>query len=142
MDRLLGKGEAAYDAGADVKGPVSIAVAGTIDLSGAAAPPAEGEAEQSAPKTARLVVIGDSDFASNQLINEFRNRDLFVNAVNWLLGDVEAISVRPGQPRASRLQLTSEQFLEIRYLALFVMPELIAVLGVIAWWQRRRAPGR
>jgi ABC-type uncharacterized transport system involved in gliding motility auxiliary subunit len=142
MDRLLTKGEAAYDAGADLKGPVSIAVAGTIDLSGAAAPAAEGQAEQSAPKTARLVVIGDSDFASNQLINEFRNRDLFVNAVNWLLGDVEAISVRPGQPRASRLQLTSEQFLEIRYLALFVMPELIAVLGVIAWWQRRRAPGR
>jgi ABC-type uncharacterized transport system involved in gliding motility auxiliary subunit len=92
--------------------------------------------------TARLVVIGDSDFASNQLIGEFRNRDLFVNSVNWLLGDVEAISVRPGQARASRLQLSSEQFLEIRYLALFVMPEVIALLGVVAWWQRRRAPGR
>jgi len=140
MDRLLTKGEAEYNAEADVKGPVSVAVAGTLEL-GAAPPPAEGE-EAPAPKTARLVVLGDSDFASNQLIREFRNRDLFVNAVNWLLGDVEAISVRPGQPRASRLQLSSEQFLEIRYLALFVMPELIAVLGVIAWWQRRRAPGR
>jgi ABC-type uncharacterized transport system involved in gliding motility auxiliary subunit len=140
MDRLLTKGEAAFDAGQDLKGPVSVAVAGTLDLSGSdGAPPAAEPGEQ---KTARIVVFGDSDFASNQLIAEFRNRDLFVNAVNWLLGDVEAISVRPGQPRASRLQLTSEQFLEIRYLALFVMPEVIAVLGVIAWWQRRRAPGR
>ena len=48
----------------------------------------------------------------------------------------------PGQPRASRLQLSSEQFLEIRYLALFVMPEVIALIGVVAWWQRRRGPGR
>ena len=142
LDRLLAKGEAAFDAGPDLKGPVSLAVAGTLDLAGADSAPRAGEGEKSEAKTARLVVVGDSDFASNQLINEFRNRDLFVNAVNWLLGDVEAISVRPGQPRASRLQLSSEQFLEIRYLALFVMPELIAVLGVIAWWQRRRAPGR
>jgi ABC-type uncharacterized transport system involved in gliding motility auxiliary subunit len=142
MDRLLTRGEAAFDQGADLQGPVSLAIAGTLDLSGSDGAPKEGEAEPKEPETARLVVIGDSDFASNELINEFRNRDLFVNAVNWLLGDVEAISVRPGQARASRLQLTSEQFLEIRYLALFVMPELIAVLGVIAWWQRRRAPGR
>jgi ABC-type uncharacterized transport system involved in gliding motility auxiliary subunit len=141
MDRLLTKGEAEYNAETDVKGPVSVAVAGTLELGAPPPPPAEGE-EPAAPKAARLVVLGDSDFASNQLIREFRNRDLFVNSVNWLLGDVEAISVRPGQPRASRLQLSSEQFLEIRYLALFVMPELIALFGVIAWWQRRRAPGR
>jgi ABC-type uncharacterized transport system involved in gliding motility auxiliary subunit len=141
LDRLLTKGEAEFTEGVDLKGPVSLAVAGTVQLGAAPPPPAEGETPPE-PKTARLVVFGDSDFASNQLIGEFRNRDLFVNAVNWLLGDVEAISVRPGQARASRLQLSSEQFLEIRYLALFVMPELIALLGVIAWWQRRRAPGR
>jgi ABC-type uncharacterized transport system involved in gliding motility auxiliary subunit len=141
LDRLLTKGEAEFTEGTDLKGPVSLAVAGSVQLGAPPPPPAEGEAPAE-PKTARLVVIGDSDFASNQLIGEFRNRDLFVNSVNWLLGDVEAISVRPGQARASRLQLTSEQFLEIRYLALFVMPELIALLGVIAWWQRRRAPGR
>jgi ABC-type uncharacterized transport system involved in gliding motility auxiliary subunit len=141
MDRLLTKGEAEYNAERDVKGPVSIALAGTVQLGTPSPPPAEGEPPP-APKTARIVVMGDSDFASNQLIREFRNRDLFVNSVNWLLGDVEAISVRPGQPRASRLALSTGQFLEIRYLALFVMPELIALAGVIAWWQRRRAPGR
>jgi ABC-type uncharacterized transport system involved in gliding motility auxiliary subunit len=67
---------------------------------------------------------------------------LLINAVNWLLGDVEAISIRPGQARASRLQLSSEQFFQIRYLSLFVLPQLLGVLGVLAWWWRRRAPGR
>ena len=69
-------------------------------------------------------------------------RDQAKPAANWLMGDVDAISIRPGQPRASRLQLTAEQFVRLRFLSLFVLPEAIAALGVVAWWRRRRAPGR
>ena len=146
LDRFFSDGSAELDAD-DERGPVSLAVAGEVSLDGSAASApddvaAEGEAEADVGARARLVVFGDADFASNQLVNEFRNRDLFVNATNWLLGDVEAIAIRPGQPRASRLQLSSEQFLQIRSLSLFVLPELIAALGVFAWWWRRRAPGR
>lgn len=142
FDRLIETGEAEYD-DADLAGPVPVAVAGTPVLGdGAAAEGQGGEDGGDGAAEARLVVVGDSDFATNQLIREFRNRDFLVNAVNWLLGDVEAISVRPGQPRASRLQLSTQQFMQIRYLSLFVLPELIAVAGVLAWWMRRRAPGR
>jgi ABC-type uncharacterized transport system involved in gliding motility auxiliary subunit len=88
------------------------------------------------------VVFGDSDFAANQLLDQYRNKDLFVNSANWLLGDVEAISVRPNKSRPSRVELTAEQLSKIRYLALFVLPEAIAFAGVYAWWARRRAPGR
>jgi len=62
--------------------------------------------------------------------------------VNWLLGDVEAISIRPGDARASRLQLTPQIFAQLRYLSLFVLPEAIAVAGVLVWWRRRRAQVR
>ncbi len=142
LDEFFGNGRAELGAD-DLTGPVPVAVAGTVSLGEKPAGEAgEEEAEATPPEPARLVVIGDSDFASNQLLGEFRNRDLFVNAVNWLLGDVEAISIRPGQARASRLQLSSAQFMQIRYLSLFVLPELIAALGVFAWWWRRRAPGR
>ena len=133
MERLTTTGEAEFDE-ADLLGPVAVAVAGNLALGEAA----EGEE----PVPARLVVVGDSDFATNQLVGEFRNRDLFLNSVNWLLGDVEAISIRPGEVRASRLQLSAEQFLQIRVLSLFVLPQLIALAGVLAWWWRRRAPGR
>jgi ABC-type uncharacterized transport system involved in gliding motility auxiliary subunit len=149
LDRFFSAGEAELGAD-DVAGPVPVAVAGTpspageAEDGGDASLAQEEEDEESAKeeRDARLVVIGDSDFAANQLIGEFRNRDLFVNAVNWLLGDVEAISIRPDQARASRMQLSGEQFLQIRYLSLFVLPEAIAVLGVFSWWSRRRAPGR
>jgi hypothetical protein len=142
LDMLFADGKAELGP-ADRKGPVTIAVAGRPDVPVAPPPaPAEGEAPPPAPAEARLVVFGDSDFATNQLIDAYSNKDLFVNSVNWLLGDVEAISIRPAQSRASRLTLSAEQFTTIRSLSLFVLPQLIAVLGVWAWWSRRRAPGR
>jgi ABC-type uncharacterized transport system involved in gliding motility auxiliary subunit len=119
---------------ADLAGPVPVAVAGSLA--------AEPGAADAAAEPGRLVVIGDSDFATNPLLRQFRNRDLFVNMVNWLLGDVEAISVRPDSARASRLQLTRSQFSQIRYLSLFVLPEAIAILGVFVWWSRRQAAAR
>jgi len=118
--------EAAFDDG-DLPGPVPVMVAGTPRV----AARDEGEAEP------RLVVVGDTHFASNELIESGRNRDLFVNAVNWLIGDVEAISIRPNTSRASRFQLSLTEFRTIRSLSLFVLPEAIAVLGVFTWWRRR-----
>jgi ABC-type uncharacterized transport system involved in gliding motility auxiliary subunit len=128
----------------DTKGPVSIGVAGKPKPeSPPPAPAADAKPEEAKPAVEpRLVVIGDADFASNQALEAYSNRDLFVNSVNWLLGDVESIAIRPARSRASRLTLSAEQFTQIRWLSLFVLPQLIAVLGVWVWWNRRRAPGR
>lgn len=134
LDLFFSGGRAELDAD-DLRGPVPVAVAGLPASDGA-------QGDSGGAAAPRLVVYGDSDFASNQLLDAYRNRDLFVNSVNWLLGDVEAISIRPNLSRASRLQLSREQFESIRALSLFVLPETIAVLGVLAWWSRRRAPGR
>ncbi|MAG33468.1 MAG: hypothetical protein CL908_21535 [Deltaproteobacteria bacterium] len=117
----------------DLAGPVPLAVAGTPRV----APVGEGDG--SGP--GRLVVFGDSDFATNEYLDALRNRDLFVNSINWLAGDVEQIAIRPNVSRASTFQMTQDQFRRIQYLSLFVLPEAIAVLGVITWWTRSRAPG-
>ncbi|HVH20720.1 MAG TPA: Gldg family protein [Myxococcota bacterium] len=135
-------GKAALDP-TDLAGPVPVAVAGTPTLPADATPPAEPAAAEGedAPvtKAARLVVFGDVDFADNEFIEAYSNRNLFVNSVNWLIGDVEAISIRPAQSRASRFQLSAEQFRTIRWLSLFVLPQAIAILGVFTWWSRRHS---
>lgn len=135
-------GKAALDP-TDLAGPVPVAVAGTPALPADATPPAEPAAAEGedAPvkKAARLVVFGDVDFADNEFIEAYSNRNLFVNSVNWLIGDVEAISIRPAQSRASRFQLSAEQFRTIRWLSLFVLPQAIAILGVFTWWSRRHS---
>jgi ABC-type uncharacterized transport system involved in gliding motility auxiliary subunit len=144
LDKLFDKGIAELGPD-DLKGPVPVAVAGKPRV-GAATPTAADGAGDTAQKKPehepRLVVFGDSDFASNQAIEAYQDRDLFVNSVNWLLGDVQAISIRPNRARASRLSLSTEQLSQIRYVSLFVLPEAIAVVGALAWWSRRRAPGR
>ncbi len=127
----------------DLPGPVTIAVAGRPAQP---TPPGggdeAGEGTAPGPSEARLVVFGDSDFASNRGIDASANRDLFLNSVNWLIGDIESISIRPPRSRASRVQLSTEQIRTVRNLSIFVLPQVIAVLGVWAWWSRRRAPGR
>jgi ABC-type uncharacterized transport system involved in gliding motility auxiliary subunit len=143
LARFSEQSEAELNEGQDLKGPVSIAVAG--NPAGMALPAAapDAPADAAKPREPRIVVFGDSDFGTNQTIESYRNRDLFVNSVNWLMGDVGAISIRPNESRASRLrQLSAEEFFRIRFLSLFVLPELIAFAGVYAWWSRRRAPGR
>jgi ABC-type uncharacterized transport system involved in gliding motility auxiliary subunit len=124
-------GQAAYDVDVDRLGPVALGVAGSPVMGAAPA----GEA------SARMVVFGDSDFATNELFDGFLNRDLFVNSVAWLLGETEHIGVRPHRARASRFQLSGAEFAWLRTLSLFVLPESIAILGVLAWWSRRNASG-
>jgi ABC-type uncharacterized transport system involved in gliding motility auxiliary subunit len=133
LARLDSEGAASEDAD-DLAGPVPVMVAGTPAIPAQNGAPEKKQGEIKAP---RLVVVGDTNFASNEFIDGGRNRDLFLNAANWLIGDVAAISVRPNQTRASRFQLTAEQFHAIRSASLFILPELIAVLGVFTWWSRR-----
>ena len=130
-------GRAGYDEGADQLGPVPIAVVGTPRIASLENGADSAAADGGEP---RLVVFGDADFASNELVDGFLNRDLFVNSVNWLMGDVQNIGVRPNKSRASRLQLSEGQFLAIQTLSLFVLPEAIAIGGVFAWWWRRKRP--
>ncbi|MCL4684180.1 Gldg family protein [Myxococcota bacterium] len=141
LDSLFGDGTAELGPD-DLPGPVALAVAGRPQTASAPPAAADGDDAPATPPEPRLVVFGDSDFAANQAIGAYRNRDLFVNSVNWLLGDEEAISIRPNQSRASRLLLSTEQLSQIRYVALFLLPQGIAIIGVLAWWSRRRAPGR
>jgi ABC-type uncharacterized transport system involved in gliding motility auxiliary subunit len=113
----------------DLIGPVSIAVVGQ--------PVVTALEPDAAP---RIAVFGDSNFATNELIEIFSNRDLFLNTVSWLIGDVEQISVRPNVSRSSTISLTAGQLQAIQFLSLFVLPEGIALAGVFTWWLRRRSP--
>lgn len=140
LDGWQRAGEARYEAEEDLLGPVPIAVAGEPRKSAEDRDDAEGGPAAVPDSAGRVVVFGDSDFATNEYIDALRNRDLFVNAVNWLAGDVEQIAVRPNVSRASTFQMTQAEFRTIQTLSLFLLPEAIAVFGVVTWWLRRKAP--
>jgi ABC-type uncharacterized transport system involved in gliding motility auxiliary subunit len=131
-------GRAEYGPG-DVEGPVAVAVAGVPPRPNQVADDQPEDGAEEVGPMGRIVVFGDSDFATNENLDAVRNRDLFVNSINWLAGHVEQISVRPNVSRASSFQMSQDEFRRIQYLSLFVLPEAIAVLGVVMWWLRRKA---
>jgi len=123
----------------DVEGPVSVAVAVAIKPEGKPEKgETEGEEKPAKSREGRLVVFGDSDFASNAYINLSGNRDWFLNAVSWLAEEEKLISIRPHTDIARTLSLTVGQMQTIFYLTVVVMPLITLVVGVTVWWRRRR----
>jgi ABC-type uncharacterized transport system involved in gliding motility auxiliary subunit len=89
------------------------------------------------PPETRIVAVGDSDFAANLAIGVQGNRDLFMNAINWLAQQENLIAVRPRQPEDHRLTLTADQQNSIMILSIFIIPGLVFAAGVYTWWRRR-----
>jgi ABC-type uncharacterized transport system involved in gliding motility auxiliary subunit len=123
----------------DKKGPVSIAVAVSGAATAAPPPPKDPAKPEEAPKPveARIVAFGDSDFASNAALGVQGNRDLFLNATNWLAQQENLISIRAKDPEDRRITLTADQERRIFYLTVLIVPGLILLAGVQTWWRRR-----
>ncbi len=85
----------------------------------------------------RLVVYGDTDFANNQNLSQVFNQDFFLNTVDWLAGESATIAIRPRTLRASRVSLTVNQFDNVFVASVLMLPELLLILGIVVWWERR-----
>jgi ABC-type uncharacterized transport system involved in gliding motility auxiliary subunit len=85
----------------------------------------------------RFVVIGSSGFVDNAMLGFQANRDLAVNAVNWLSSDEDLISIRPKAPEDRRLNVTQRQMNMMVYTILIALPLLIIVSGVSIFLKRR-----
>jgi ABC-type uncharacterized transport system involved in gliding motility auxiliary subunit len=106
------------------KGPMTIAAAGTYNT---------GKENSQG----RFVVIGSSDWAANSFINFNGNRDLALNAMNWLSSDEDLISIRPKEPEDRRITMTNAQFRWVLISSQFILPLIVIFAGVSVWWRRR-----
>ncbi|MGJ3253357.1 MAG: GldG family protein [Elainellaceae cyanobacterium] len=87
---------------------------------------------------ARLVVIGNSTFATDGLFGEVLNGDVFLNSVSWLSQDDEQIlSIRSKEPTNRRIILNQQQLVIIALTAVAILP-VLGFGGAIALWLRRR----
>ncbi|MGI8783843.1 MAG: GldG family protein [Acidobacteriota bacterium] len=131
------KAEVKFDEGKDEKGPLTLAIASAKPVAEApAVPPGEGKAPP-APRESRVIVIGDSDFATDGTYAQQANGDVFINAVAWVAGDEEVVSIAPKSPRQRLIQLTEAQGQMVRWLTMIVMPLFVLVAGVWVWSKRR-----
>src|SRR6185369_3965590 len=102
----------------------------------ASATPAPAGSPSLKPQT-RIVVIGDSDFASNAAVGIQGNSDLFVNINNWLAQQEDLISIHPRDEGDRRISLTADQQRRLAWMSLLLLPGLVLGSGVWAWSRRR-----
>ncbi len=123
------------EAKGDKPGPITIAAA--VNVANASTPPAEAGKDEAPKPETRVVVFGDSDFASNNTLGVAGNRDLFMNTIGWLSQQENLISIRTREAADRRLTLTATQQSNITWLSLLIVPGLVFGTGIVTWWRRR-----
>ncbi len=114
--------EIGFDPQTDLPGPLNIAIA----------------LNRTQPKRSRLVIFGSATFATNGWFEQQLNGDLFLNSLNWLIGeDKETLAIRPKEATNRRLNITPVQAALIVWLASIVVPLLALIVAGILWWKRR-----
>jgi len=119
----------------DKPGPITLAAAVSAAKPDAT-PPGQPPSNEPKPET-RVVIFGDSDFASNGVLGIQGNRDLFMNTVGWLSQQENLISIRPKEASDRRLTLTATQQNNITWLSLLIVPGLVFATGIYSWTRRR-----
>ena len=135
--------KAEYNEGADISGPVPVAVIGyryvdeeSLEDGDDAADTPE-ETEEAPGPEARLAVVGDADFMANGLLLTNGNIDLFVNTINWLAEQDDLVAIAPKDKTATPMALSTRQILLMLLVSLILVPLAVLGSGVAVWLVRR-----
>ncbi len=131
---LKNANQARYDVTSDLRGPVPVAVAMTVDLEVEEEP---GTFEDAAKREARLVVIGDSDMATDQFMRD-ENKNFLLNAISWLVEEEDLISILPKRRKSSPMLLSKSEQRALLIVPLFLMPGSVVLAGGLVYWNRRK----
>ena len=85
----------------------------------------------------RVIIVGDSDFATNSFFHVLGNGQLFLNAVSYLAAQENLIGIKPALRELPRFNLTNRQMKGTFFTALFLVPSLLFLIGTAVWWRQR-----
>jgi ABC-type uncharacterized transport system involved in gliding motility auxiliary subunit len=112
----------ALDAATDTPGPLTL-VASSEDLT----------------NNGRVVVFGNSIFASDEGFDAYGNGDLFVSAVDWAAGDDAPLDITVHEPTQRTFMPPGQiQWLAILLGSVCILPGIVLGAGVFAWLSRKR----
>ncbi|MHB8993782.1 MAG: GldG family protein [Armatimonadota bacterium] len=141
---VLQTSDAATLSGAGRRGPFKMAIA--IDET--PKPPApfpgqEPQPEPEGPRKARLMVVGDADFATDRFLPALggygrQNLGFATMSVNWLVKNEKLIAIPPKEPVEKPFTVTDPQKRFTWVLTVGIVPLLIILAGGLMWWTRRR----
>ncbi len=139
----------AFDEGEDSRGPLTLMVAANKrpvseedvrmvqSLVRDPSPGADAEPPMRAEERSRVIIVGDSDFATNSFFHILGNGNLFLNAVNYLARQENLIGIEPRTRELPRISFTNRQMKGTFFLAVFFLPLVLALVGTAVWWRQR-----
>jgi len=121
--KLLETGQAKPDE-ADAKGPIPVAAAVTVKVDKEKSPKGRGDA--------RVVVVGDADFATNAQITVPGHLNFLMNTLAWMNESEELIAIRPTGAEAAPLILSDMQRRAAAWVAVMCLVQAVAAAGLLA----------
>jgi len=111
-----------FDETTDLPGPLTMAAAG-----------------ENSTTNGRVVVVGNSVFATDTVFDAYGNGNLFINSVDWAAEQEDLLSIpeRPTTPRVYNPP-TQGSFLLLVVMVVFVVPGMVVFAGVYSWYTRRK----
>ena len=116
----------AFTQGTDTAGPLTLAAA--MAVGGGGRPDHE----------TRLVVVGDADFVSNAWLRRQGNRDFFLRALAWLIGEQEATVVSVESRENRRTELTQSTRAWMYIINVGFLPLIPLLAGIVVYIRARR----
>ena len=111
----------------DLKGPLTIAAALTSKI-----------ANQGTSGPAKIVIIGNSAFATNGYLTYPGNTDFFLKTVAWLADEGHLISITPKEPAFRPFVPNPSQEQALLFFQVLFLPLFTLFLGFSVWKKRRR----
>jgi ABC-type uncharacterized transport system involved in gliding motility auxiliary subunit len=111
-----------FDATTDTPGPLNLAVAG-----------------ENTETKGRVVVFGNSLFATDDVFDAYGNGNIFINSVDWAAEQEDLLSI-PARETTQRsfFPPTQGSFLILIIMVVFVVPGTVVFAGVYSWYTRRK----
>ncbi|MEW6285551.1 MAG: Gldg family protein [Chloroflexota bacterium] len=111
-----------FDANQDLPGPLTMAAAA-----------------ENATTQGRVVVFGNSFFATDQMFDVYGNGNFFINSVDWAAEQENLINIIPNTPtQRTFIPPGSFQMLIILLGSVLLLPGLVVFAGITSWLARRR----
>ena len=88
--------------------------------------------------SSRMVVVSNATFVQdNALTQDQQGLDFVSGSVNWLMNREQLIGIAPKVPTTLTFSLDENAMRNLRWVVLFLMPLIPAIIGLAVWWRRR-----
>lgn len=128
LSRLAEGGAVKFEIG-EKEGPLYVAVAGVVT----------SQEDDPPKKRGRFIIVGDSDFISNERISIGGHVNFLLNSLAWLTEHEELISIRPTTKEDKPIVLSALQKRWLIWASILLTPQLVLLGGIITLLVRRRA---